>query len=104
MLIVDPDVKKTVHEYDITFDNGITIPVTVDAEAGDTFSETEQEVNIFLEAKPSKADRNKILPAENIRAFKNKVIVIQHRVREINPLSPEQQEAWDQTLESLSRH
>lgn len=101
MLIYDPDLKKTVHEYDITFENGMTIPVTVDTLAGDTYNEDEENVLVFLAPKPSKTDKSKILPAENIRIFKKKILVIQDREREINQLTPEQQAAWEQTLSDL---
>lgn len=103
MLIYDPDLKKTVHEYDVTFENGMTIPVIVDVDAGDTYRETNDHLLVFLAPKPSKTDKTKILPAENIKIFKSKILVIQDRDREINQLTPEQQAVWEKTLEDLGR-
>jgi hypothetical protein len=103
MLIETPIVLKTLHDYDILFDSGMMIPITVDLASGDTISFNDLTITVQLTAKPSLNDPAKVLPAEDITIFNSHIVSIQHRQREIQELSPEEKYTWQETFKELSK-
>jgi hypothetical protein len=103
MLITIPNETKTLHYYDITFEGGVGLNVTIDEKLGDTISSDSQAFYINLSEKPSKASPGTNLPAEEITAFKSKILSIQKRTLEVPVLSPEQEAEWKKTIQEVSR-
>lgn len=102
MLIQTPLQTRIVHDYDIIFNSGMTMPLTIDLDLGDTIDFTEQSILIFLSAKPSPNDPAKQLPSEATTVFLKHVIAIQHREREVVELSPGQKEEWHKVWQDLT--
>lgn len=102
MLVSTPLVVSTVEDYDFTFVDGVSMNVTVDISKGDTVKETESRIHIYLTAKPSRNNPNKILPAEDTTLFKRQLVAIQRRTREVTGLTTEQQFEWDKTIEAAT--
>lgn len=101
MLIQTPEVKKILDDYDILFQSGFMMPLTIDLEKGDTISFDDKAILVHLAAKPSKSDPNKLLPAEDITVFTPHIISIQHRTRELVEPSPEEKLKWAKTWADL---
>lgn len=98
-----PEVKRTVIEYDFVFTSGQIMPVTIDPKAGDTISEGDQTIDINLTSKPSMNDPSKLLPSEKVVIYKQYLISVQKREKEILELTPEQKAAWTETFKKMSR-
>lgn len=101
MQIETPQEMKVVDEYDIATDAGLVMPITIDAKEGDTFEEHDDRFIIHLVPKSSIYDSAKKHPAEDITIYKRHVISLNHRIREIPPLTPEQQFQWQKTAQEL---
>lgn len=101
MIINTPLETKVVDEYDIATGGGLVMPVTIDPKAGDTFEESDSKFTIHIAPRQSMNDPMKSLPAENITIYKSHVISINHRTREVPPLTPEQQFEWNKTLQEM---
>ena len=101
MQISTPLSKRYVNEYDIVFESGQMMPLTLDLVAGDTFVNDGTKLIVNLVAKPGLTDPSQSYPAEDIVIFLNHVISIQHRVREITELTPDQKAEWEETLHRL---
>jgi hypothetical protein len=102
MRLETPLVKKLVNDYDVVFTSGVSMALTVDLEAGDTIDLGEKTILVHLTAKPSPADPDTLLAAEDITIFVGHVLSIQRREREITQLTPDQQYAWAQTLKEFT--
>lgn len=103
MQIVSPLEPRIINEYDFTFHNGISLPLSLDLSLGDTIEFSEGKTKVTLTSKPSLVDPTKILPAEEITIFQSSLMFIQHRVREIVPPTPEQSVEWMKTLQEMSK-
>lgn len=104
MIVNAPEIKKILEDYDFTFSGGMVMPVTIDLEAGDTinFGRADGTITIRLSQKPSIADVDKLLPAEDISIYKSHLVACQHRTRIVTNLSPEQQHEWQKTIKEIS--
>lgn len=103
MKIEYPEVKKILDDYDITYVSGLMIPITVDKSLGDEVEFPDGAIIFKLTSKPSKADPEVFLPAEEITVFVKHLACVQHRVREVTLLSPDQQVEWKKTLQEISK-
>jgi hypothetical protein len=101
MQISAPLSKRYVNEYDIVFQSGQMMPLTLDLAAGDTFENDGTKLIINLVAKPGITDPTQTYPAEDIVVFLSHVVSIQHRVREITDLTPDQKLEWDETIRKM---
>jgi hypothetical protein len=104
MLVNTPDEVKVVDDYDITFQSGFGMPLTVDIEAGDTITFSDDAILVKLASKPSSTNSTKMLPQEDITIFTKHIVAVQHRERRVTVLTPEQQHAWNQTLSEMISH
>lgn len=102
MRLETPPIVKVVHDYDITFDSGQFLPITVDTEAGDTIDFGDHAVIIKLVQKPSLNDPDKLLPAEEITIFSKHITVVQHRTRKLTQLNPSQQAEWRKAFQEMT--
>ena len=105
MLIVSPDPKKKkVVDYDFTFAGGTTLPISVDAEAGDvvSFDHNPLAIVITLSAKPSLTNPAITLPEEEITIFQSQLLAIQKRTRLVEEMTVEQKEMWEQFVKGAS--
>lgn len=93
---------KLIEEYEIATLGGLVMPVTIDEKAGDTFLELNDRLVIHLSSKTSMHDSTKRLPSEDITIYKQHVISINHRVREVLPLTPEQQYQFQKTVQEMT--
>jgi hypothetical protein len=103
-MIINPHLEPhIVDDYDISFDNGLSMSITVDKEAGDTIDWTTSPlvVQFHAAAKPSVTDPDTLLPAEDTTIFLSHVLSISHRCREVMPRTPDQDIAF-KTLHKLS--
>jgi hypothetical protein len=101
MLVETPQEMKVVEEYDIATAGGLIMPVTIDPKEGDSFEELGDRFIIRLVPKSSIYDSEKKHPAEDITIYKQHVISVNHRTREVPPLTPEQQFQWQKTSQEL---
>lgn len=90
MLIDSPEIKKTVIDYDIVLDFGVTVPITIDPSKGDTIELGDKIISIHMPSKASDNNPEHQLPAEDMTIFVSHVVSIQRREREVVELSPEQ--------------
>ena len=102
MILSTPDVKRTLHDYDIVFVSGMMLPITLDLNAGDTVDFSAEAIVFFLSPKPSLNSPDTLLPAEDITVLKAHVVSIQHRVREVMELTPDQKFEWGKTFAKAS--
>ncbi len=102
MNIEVPILKRVLDDYDLVYENGMVLPLTIDLVAGDTIEIGEKVISARLVAKPSQNDPTRILPAEEITIFISKVASIQHRVREVNEQTPEEKASWQKTFQEFS--
>lgn len=104
MIIREPEPKvKKVDDLDITFTNGLMLPLTIDKEAGDKVDWDTHENAIVVHIAPhvTSDGEGKTMP-EDFTIFRPHIAFIQHRVREVTELSPAQKrETWKQTLQEL---
>ena len=91
-LIVTPgELTKTIKELDITFTNGIVLPLSIDESAGDSIEDTGDKYIVRLTAKASPIQPNETIPAEIFYVFKQNVIVLQERMVTRRLASPDEQ-------------
>lgn len=102
MLVVTPEIKKIVEDYDVVFESGMMMPITIDITAGDTVKRDDVSLQVRLVAKPSPNNPKKILPAEDILIFLNHVVSIQHREREVTERSPEETLEWQKIFNDMT--
>ena len=98
-----PPKVKFVDDLTITFTNGLSLPVTIDKESGDKvdWDTHENAIVIHRTAKVNPDGESKTAP-EDITLFKNHIIMIEHRVREVTELTPNQKkEIWKQTIQEI---
>lgn len=98
MIISSPEVKRTIDDYDILFDSGFVMPISIDRASGDTISFDDKAVLIYLAPKPSSTNPDKFLPSEDITIFPSHIISIAHRTKEVTELSPNEKEGWRRLL------
>lgn len=101
MEISSPVEKKIVTDYDIEGMTGITLSLTIDTEAGDTFNRTPDVLEIYLSPKPHRTDPTKVIPAEEFEVQRAHVFCIRKRTREVLGLTPEQQIEWQKSFEDM---
>ena len=101
MIIETPPKTKLIDDYDIVFSSGMMIPISVDLAAGDTIDFNNLTIKVHLTSKPSLNDPMKSLLAEDMTFFMAHVVSIQHRVREVIELTPEQQFEWTKVVQEL---
>jgi hypothetical protein len=101
MRIESPEVKHLVNDYDIVFQGGVTMAVTVDISAGDTLEFGEKLILVHLTAKPSPTDPDTLLAPEDITIFVPHVLSIQRREREVRERTPDEY-GWLFQPESVS--
>ena len=102
-MIINPHLEPhLIDDYDINFDNGLSISLSIDKDSGDTVDWTTNPLAVIfhLAAKPGVADPDSTLPAEDTTIFLNHVISISHRARSVMPRTPDQ-EASFKTLHKL---
>lgn len=104
MIIEIPEVKKILDDYDILFESGFMMPLTIDLDKGDTITFDDKAILIHLTSKPSRNNPDKFLPAEDITVFTPHIISIQHRTREVTELTPNEKASWAKTWETLVPH
>ena len=105
MIIYSSDIEPyNVEDYDITFQNGLTMPITVNAKVGDTVDfDTSPLTTIFhIKEQPSAMDPKLIIPSEDITIFMSHVIAIHHRTRQVIPPTPEQRDEFQRTIHELA--
>lgn len=95
MRVETPEVKRILEDYDIVFSSGAMIPITIDSSKGDTISIDGPEIRVVLTSKPSQIKPNTFLPAEDIIIFKQHILTVQHRTREVIEPSLEEKEQWN---------
>lgn len=104
MRITSPDPKKkTVVDYEFTFAGGTQLPVTIDAEAGDTVSYEHAPVAVVINlvAKPSIVNPAVMMDAEEITVYQAHLLAVSKRVREVTELTEEQKVEWNNFLNTL---
>lgn len=92
---------RKVDDYDITFENGLTMPITIDKENGDTIEFDDGVVRFYLAEKTTIGSDDK-LPAEDITLFIKHIVSISHRTRTVVPVTPEQRDLFKSSLHKLS--
>lgn len=102
MLVNTPVEKHTVEDYDIVFSSGMMMPITVDITAGDTIAFNDNFCLVHLVPKPSKADPEKLLSAEDVTVFMKHVVSIQHRKREVAQLTTQEKAEWQKMFKEMS--
>lgn len=102
MIITTPLEKRTVDDYDVLFESGMVMPITVEPDAGDQIQFGDNIIRVHLAAKPSRNNPEKSLPAEDITLFVRHILSIQHRVREVVEQTPEERNEWQKAFDQLS--
>lgn len=106
MYITSPDpLKKLIEEFDFTFQNGMTLPISLDKTAGDEvdLDTYPHAILIKLAEKPSLVDSTKMLPAEKITIFTTHLLTIQQRTKEVEDITQEQKDIWKKTIQEISK-
>ena len=101
MIIVTPEVKKTVIEYDFLFASGVMLPITIDESLGDTITFNPDTVEVHLTPKTSIFNPELKSPGEDLTIFKRSLLTIQKRLVEKVDLTPEQRVEWTKTVKEL---
>lgn len=70
IVVVDEITYKDVIDYEFSLVNGARLPLTVDAAAGDTVTETPTEFELHLAAKPNPIDPEIVMNEEDITVYK----------------------------------
>lgn len=104
MVLSTPQTIKVVSDYDIIFDTGMMLPLTVDFSAGDTIVFGDRTIEINIVAKPSEVNPKETIPAVATTIFLGHVASIQKRTREIAELTPEAKHELQQTWQELYLH
>jgi hypothetical protein len=95
-MIIQPHLTpKKIDQFDIVFSNGILMPITIDKESGDTVDMSNPLIAIFsFPAKPSAINPDTSIPAEEISIFMAHVFSVTHRIVEIMPPNPDQEQLF----------
>lgn len=98
VIVVDPEVTRTLDDYDFLFSAGMSVPVTLDYKAGDTYEDAEGFITIRIAAQQSLSDSAKLLPPQDLKINKSHLAYIRHQTREVLQLTPEQRFEWEKAL------
>lgn len=100
MKLESPAQTHEVDDYDFVFSSGQVMPITIDRAAGDEvdFTNTPLAIQIKLSPKPSIANPDVLLAAEEVTIFQTHLIAIQKRHRVVTSLSPEQRAQWKDAM------
>jgi hypothetical protein len=101
MQIETPVSTKLVKDFDIAILSGMIMPITVDESMGDTFEELTDRIKVYLAPRPT-LDVSDVLPAEHIEIYKTHIVSINHRIRKVTSLTPEQEFLWKQDVQQAS--
>lgn len=104
MILNSPEVKRIVDDYDIVFESGMMLNVTLDFSLGDEIHFTDSQILITMASKPSKSDPTKLTTAEDNTVFLRHVASIVHRKREVLELNPEQKHELAKTWLDMTTH
>ena len=102
MQIPSTPAVKLLDDYDFVFTSGMMMPVTINVAVGDRISFNAETVVVYLTPKPSSTDPDRMLSSEDITIFTKHLASVQHRVREVLDLTPEQQLEWKKTIAELT--
>ena len=102
LALLDNDEPRVVDEYDLFFVSGVMFPVTIDRSQGDTVDIGPDFVKVFLAAKASLSDPDKIVPAEDHTFFTKHLIAIQHRQSARNVMTPDQRAEFQKTFKKVA--
>lgn len=94
MEIITAPATRTVDEYDFVFTGGVGMSVTIDSAAGDHIKQSDKTITIYRAPKPTLGDPDQLYPAEDITLFVSHIMSIQHRLREVQNFTPDQQLEW----------
>lgn len=94
MQIDTPEEFSIINDYDFVFETGMMISFSLYLDLGDTIDFQDHAVQVRLVPKPSPSDPDKLMPGEDTTIFLRSVAQIQHRVRQVKVLTPEQKAGW----------
>lgn len=103
MLIETPVEPKIVLDYDFTLEGGVGIPLVIDPSVGDSIEFGDLEVKVTLKGRATLLDESKFLAPDEFSITRSKILAYHKREREVMPLTPEQQVAWNKTLQEMGR-
>ena len=106
MRIDNPTPEPVLYEdYDITFANGMTLPISISKSLGDTvdFDTSPLSVIFHLAEKASPSDDEVRIPPEDITIFMTHVLSIARRTRTIIPPTQEQKDQFRQAYHQLNK-
>jgi hypothetical protein len=92
---------KVVEEYEFIFSSGFLLAISIEPSEGDLIDFGSDRILITKPSKPSLVDPNQSLPAEDVTLFRNHLISIQHRTREVVGRTPDQEVEWQETLKEV---
>lgn len=91
---------RVVDDYEFMLDSGVTWVQSVDPALGDSIHEDKDTNTVrFMIGARKQPD----LPAEDITIYLDKVILVTHRRRTINPPSTEEKLQWEDTFKTITR-
>ncbi len=96
---------KIVEEYEFTNVNGHAVTFTVDRDAGDAidFENNPVGVTIKIASRPNPLSPGEKTPEIEFTIYTGHVFTVQKIKREVLPLTVEQQRAWKQTIQEVSK-
>lgn len=103
-MIINPTIEPhLVDDYEICFTAGFVVPITIDRQAGDSvdFNSDPLAIKVYKAPKAT-IDSDFKTPAESTTYFYQHIASITHRQREVTPATPEQRDAFRNTLHKLS--
>jgi hypothetical protein len=100
-ILTGPD-TRIVLDYDFTFVHGMSLPVTVDPEVGDTIQFNPDTIIVNLVAKPGVAGATDKLPPELVTISRQYLAVMQERKREVRNITPEEQAITDALIAKMN--
>lgn len=104
MQIEHPETRRILDDYEFTFVSGLSRTYTLDKAAGDEVEYVgTTAVILHIVAKPSVADPDILLPPEEVTLFTKHLAFIQHRVREVVDLNPDQLFEWKKTIQEIGK-
>ena len=104
MLVREPDPKtKILDDLDFHLSNGTIRPITLDKSIGDTidYNAPKDAIIINLVARPSLTDSSEFVPAETLTFFKQHIMYISRREREVAEQTAAQKREWIKTLQEV---
>ena len=104
-MIIQPVLEQhQVVDYEIVFNNGLTAPITVDEQAGDTvdWATSPLTVTFYQAERPHPVDPEARIPAEETTIFISHILTITKRRRTVMPATPDQKAEWQNVLRTLS--